>query len=132
MAEDKDKFVDVVTKLIELTQKNKIKWQSRDSSEVTKKYPNYRIEGLFTTNYKGKLLQLFQYRYKKPQDPFSVAFAAFSKEEWVTSVKLEIIDDYGNGLWQFPSINALSDLFSSVQYQLAGVKELIDNLLDEK
>lgn len=131
MIEDKIKYVDAVTKLIKLTQENKIKWESGNKQKLMKEKPDIQIESVFVAEYNDKRLRLYQCSYEKPKDALLEAFGGISKEEWVIDTRLEIIDSYENSLWKFPSINALSDLFRSIQYQVAGVKTLIDDLLKE-
>jgi hypothetical protein len=57
------------------------------------------------------------------------SIVSLAKTEWRKAVVLEFIDDNGNGLWAFPSVEALNDLMSAVQYQAAGVKDFLTELL---
>ena len=44
---------------------------------------------------------------------------------------LEIVDRSGAALWKFPNVSALNDLLYSVQNQVAGAKELLDDFMKE-
>jgi len=133
MTEEKNKFVDVIAKLIELTQKNKIKWEATDPKVVANNNPKYKIGQVFIAEHKGKWLRIHKYSFETTNDLSSVGFfIGQSKKSWETTFMLEITDERGNRLWKFPYINALGDLFSSIEYQAAGVIEFIDDILGEK
>jgi len=45
----------------------------------------------------------------------------------------KIIDEYyDQSLWTFPEVSALRDLWTSVKYQASGVKDLLDDLLQDE
>ena len=54
---------------------------------------------------------------------------------WISNAQiyLEIIDEYyDQSLWTFPEVSALRDLWTSVKYQASGVKDLLDDLLQDE
>lgn len=132
MTEKKDKFVEAVTKLIKLTQEGELQWRSGDISRY-----DIKVESVFITEYKDRLMRLYKYVYKVQQPgPFTLTHGIFgSKREypyWETSVKLEFIDSNGRTVWEFPSTPALFDLLEEVQYQVAEVDEFLDDIMAEK
>jgi len=48
---------------------------------------------------------------------------------WGSEVILEMVGESGRALWTFPNVNPLSDLLSSVQSQVAGVKDFFYKIL---
>jgi hypothetical protein len=51
---------------------------------------------------------------------------------WTTQIYLELVDDYGHTLWTFPEVSAVRDLLTAVKYQVSGVKDLLDDLLNDE
>ena len=52
---------------------------------------------------------------------------------WTAQIYVEIIDEYyDQSLWTFPEVSALRDLWTSVKYQASGVKDLLDDLLQDE
>lgn len=45
---------------------------------------------------------------------------------------LELIDDKGDAIWEFPSVPEMKDLGEAVKFQLSNVKEFIDSLFEDK
>ena len=136
MADKKDRFVEAVAKLIELTQDGTIEWESAELHRE-----DIKVESVFTAIYKDKLLRICKYRYKpKTPDPrFTISGSTttmfYGREEtpsWETSITLEFIDGYGLRLWKFPYTNALYDLLSAIQYSVAGVDEFLDELINDE
>jgi hypothetical protein len=67
-----------------------------------------------------------------PKSPFSSIEEYFRKPEFTYSdqVFLEIVDFTGVTLWMFPQLSALKDLYSSVSYQVADVKNFLEDILE--
>jgi hypothetical protein len=45
---------------------------------------------------------------------------------------LEMIGENDVTLWTFPKIEALADLFKAAKFQIAGVKNFLDGILNEE
>jgi hypothetical protein len=130
MSTEKNKWVDAVAKLIQLTQEGELKWTIDEPPTLFSKRPNTRVEVVFVAKYGEKSLRLYERRFQEEFIDFDeFEMRPVPKVEWRKVVVLEFIDDNGNGLWAFPSVEALNDLMSAVQYQVAGVKDFLTELL---
>lgn len=145
MADDKEtkkektKWVDAVTRMIELTQQGEMRWVPIEPYGMSEN--ENRTSAVFRSSYKDKTLRIYERKVHERQrvlddeDPLSVSITNLLKPKyqsvWVYQVVLEFIDGNGNTLWTFPKVSALRDLLSAVQYQAAGVNEFIDGLFEE-
>jgi hypothetical protein len=101
MATENEKLIDAIVRLIKGTQEGKITW-TVDKTLNTIRY---------VAEYKARWLRLSAEDYDYPN--------------------LEIIDNSGTTLWTFPSVSGLNDLLSSVRYQTADVKSLLNELIED-
>ena len=142
MADDKEKktekrkWVDAVTRMIELTQQGEMQWVPTPPNGISEK--ENRTSAVFRSSYKDKKLRIYERKVQERQlvdDDGGLASLALLRPKyqyvWVSQIVLEFIDGNGNTLWTFPRIGALRDLLSAVQYQAAGVNEFIDGLFEE-
>ncbi len=132
MAKERDKYVDVIAKLVQLTQEGKLTWSSSNPS-TTESVAGEQIESIFTTNYKRAKLRILRKRYKHEPNisPAFLGFGSGAGPRWITETVLDMIDDGNFQLWRFPNVGPIDDLFSAVQYQVAGVKSFIENVLQD-
>jgi hypothetical protein len=130
MSTEKSKWVDAVAKLIELTQEGGLKWTIDEPPASLSRRPDARVELVFVAKYGEKSLRLYERRFQEEFIDFNeFEMRPVPKTEWRKAVVLEFVDDNGNSLWAFPSVEALNDLMSAVQYQAAGVKDFLTELL---
>lgn len=141
MASDKDRFITLVAKLLGLTQDGGIKWEAKKPRPSLTNDPERAVDLVYTTYIQGKHLGLYQVKHKfEAPAPGSLAaamgdYSAYTRifgtppPKWKWDTILELIDDSGNCLWTFPSVSGLNDLFSAVQYQVAGVSEFLNDVL---
>ena len=124
-----DKWVDAVAKMLELTQRGKLKWTSAlwSPNNVLPSLSGGR-ETVFYATYKGKRLRLRELNFNSVA---SIAVGAKISSP-TSSVILEFVDSNGAGIWQFPPVKPLRDLLHAVQYQVAGVNEFLDEILGEE
>jgi hypothetical protein len=101
MATENEKLIDVIVRLIKGTQEGRIPWTVEKTSNTVR----------YTAVYKGRWLRLYQDEYDYPN--------------------LQIIDDSGTTLWTFPQVSGMNDLWSSVRYQTADVKSLLDEIIND-
>lgn len=113
-----DKFTKAVARLIELTQKGDIRWERGDPPDFTAS-GDY-AEVVFRAEYDGERLRVFRRRSKVALDE--------ERFDWVETPVLQVLDEDGKSLYQFPHMPALYDLIESVEYQVAGVGPLIEKL----
>lgn len=136
MDEERNKWIDVIAKLVRLTQEGKIRWSSESPSKPLFTKPDDKITVVYTTYYKGKSLRLYEKTSKARR--LSLRDIGTSKKlapneiRTVTRVYLEFYDrTFDQSLWTFPHVAPLRDLVTAVQFQVAGVKDFIDELLEE-
>lgn len=136
---EKDKWVDAVTKLIQLTQEGKLRWEAKPPSDPLKVKPDDKIEAVFVARHKGKALRLYRRLHKEvyrstPLEtilPNVYGRRSPGEEYWTSTIVLEFFDPVeGISLWSFPRVNVLDDLVSTVRYQVAGVKDFLNDLLE--
>ena len=139
MAEDTSKWIEAIAKLTKLTQDGELTWSSAPSSSVLTNDEAQQIESVFTAKYKNKKLRIYKKRFKVevPDPTFSAITVTwpFARKYpyWTAQIYLEIIDEYyDQSLWTFPEVSALRDLWTSVKYQASGVKDLLDDLLQDE
>ena len=136
MSEKQNKWVEAITKLIKQTQEGRIKWLPGKHDKESGR-DDLRIESVFITNYKNKTLRLYKYSYKVEVpglfDNIANVYSNMTRKYpyWTSSIALEFISDDGKSLWTFPDTNALNDLLGAVRYQVAGVDEFLDDILQE-
>jgi hypothetical protein len=99
MANEKNKWIDAVGKLITLTQERRLVWRASGS---------YNIE----TDYAGKTLRLYTVN-----------------EDGMSFSKLLLIEPASGVIWEFPYSEANEHLMEAARYQLVGVGEFLDDLL---
>jgi hypothetical protein len=136
MSEKQNKWVEAITKLIKYTQEGKIKWlPGSHDKEIGR--DDLRMESVFITKYKDSTLRLYKYSFKVEEpgllDSFSTVFSIkkLTYPYWTSSIALEFIGENGKNLWTFPSNNALNDLLEAVRYQVAGVDDFLNDILQD-
>jgi hypothetical protein len=144
MSEERNKWIDAVAKMIKLTQDGKIEWRQYSSTADLKEDASDVIEAAFISDYGGKKLRIHRrvFRDSRPTpkiigrgSPTSIFFSESVPEMEsyrASEVRLEFISPNGNALWTYPNVNGLSDLLSAVQYQVAGVKDFLDEILKDE
>jgi hypothetical protein len=130
MSNERNKWIDAVAKLIELTQDGELVWEAQEPPFSFSKRPNFSAEVVFVCKYGEKNLRLYEKRIHEEVDDFDeFEMRPFTKIEWKRIIVLEFVDANANSLWAFPKVEALKDLFSAVQFQVAGVKDFLAELL---
>jgi hypothetical protein len=138
MATEKNKWIDAAGKLLQLTQAGKLKWEPRDAPAYLNLEPDRkRVEVVYEAKYNNRKLRLYRLSYKveKPRSSLSafkdLALYVNPPEYpyWTTKTVLELLDQSGFGAWTFPETEVLDDLAAAIRYQVAGVKEFLDEIL---
>jgi hypothetical protein len=145
MPNEKNKWIDAVAKLLQLTQDRKLKWEPHSPPAYLNLQPDrQRVEVVYETQFNDKAIRLYQVTYKveRPRrDPYSITTLRlgqlggyFDQSEpdypyWAKKTVLELLDESGFGAWTFPQSDVLDDLFEAVTYQVAGVREFLDEIL---
>ncbi len=135
MEEKKDKTIEAIAKLIELTRNDQLTWESVDSDEVPRKMDEEFIDSVFTTIFDNKLLRLYKRRYKGPSMAAKITSiignVKASDLRWYEEIVLELTNESGHSLWSFPKADILKDLLKTIKYKASGADDLISKLLDE-
>lgn len=145
MATEKNRWIDAVGKLLQLTQVGELEWKPKDPPSYLNLQPDRkRVDVVYEGRYNDRKLRLYQLMYKveKPRDAagtFAIRALAvgsiFNQPEypdypyWTKKTVLELLDQSGFGAWTFPETELLDDLLAAVRYQAAGVKEFLDEIL---
>lgn len=129
---EKNRWVDAITRMIELTQEGKLRW----SAEYIPVPDNGdRTMLAFQARYKDKLIRLYKGEVRIEYDSLTLFREGLYRKElpnWATKVVLEFVNTDGETLWTFPEVDALSDLLSAVQYQVAGVGDFLDEIFSDE
>lgn len=129
----KNRWVDAISSMIELTQDGKLKWSvATNPNGITD--DTDRTSSVFQTSYKDKSLRLYEKRVPAKLNSISQSLFMVTGEQppkWYRSVILEFVGADGRSLWTFPDVDALSDLLTSVQYQVVGVHDFLNEIISE-
>jgi hypothetical protein len=122
-------FVNAVAKLNDLTRHGLIKWH---------RIPPVGLAGSIGTAYEtkqnGQKLRLVEYSPPRVRGSFQSPLSnervrgALEPRE----VVVEIVDDQGIPIYEFPKVQGITDLFDTVRYQIAGIEEFIKSLASDK
>lgn len=112
--------INLIEKLIELTQKNIIKWEISDKCPMLSDMEKY--DTIFMTEYLGQKLRVYKflYRHYRDEDEFY----------WLEEYKLEIFDEKNNTLFNFPTVPNTKDLLNAVMYQKSDVKDFYKKIME--
>ena len=139
MATEKNRWIDAVGKLLQLTQADELKWQPKDPPAYLNLQPDRkRVEVVYETRYKDRRLRLYEFSYKV-EEPRTSALSGLRElgaylnrpdyPYWTKKSVLELLDQSGFGAWIFPETEVLDDLLAAVRYQAAGVTQFLDDIL---
>lgn len=119
MPETNNQWIDAIAKLTELTQNGELKWGVDEFFEA----PG-AVSPAYTAVHNKRTLRLQKRRVAEDS-------GYFGRKEVRDIFTLEFVGPQGNSLWQFPEIDAIEDLFAAVQYQTAGVREFLNDILSK-
>jgi hypothetical protein len=145
MTEELNKWITAISKMIDLTQKNRLKWTPERPFPTLRTEKSDIIGPVYKTRYKNKYIRIYERQFidrrvkeRPPSGTFSMSELSsriFSPTEWEefvnTEINMDLIDRDDNKLSSFPKSLALKDLFSTVQYQASGVNEFLDDIINE-
>lgn len=129
-------MVEVVARIMRLTQKGKIVWKERNPQDlpILNRHSQEYVLIVFETVYNDAKLRLYERHhntYAPARRGLLPAFAS-DKEKEESEVILEIIGENDLAVWSFPDVNPLNHLLSTVQYQVGGVKKFVDHILEDR
>ncbi|HVH78183.1 MAG TPA: hypothetical protein VM782_02235 [Stellaceae bacterium] len=122
----KDEVVAAIAKLNDLTRQRIVSWRVTDPLRLG---PSFGAG--YQADYEGRRLRIIEYKPPRVQGSFigmTSVNAALGLPPQPDRV-LEIVDEDGIPLFEFPKVQGVSDLFESVRAQQADVEGLIKSLL---
>lgn len=118
---EQNQLIRMVAHLNELTQENKLQWQSVYEPSSSIYLGRDKIIGaVFESEFSGKHLRIYEEQSKYWHDEESYS--------WSPRLVFAFVDINGNNEWESPNVPGLYDLFESVRYQSAGVNEFLNNM----
>jgi len=118
----RDKIIEAIAKIIELTRANILSWDAVNSTAVKEKNSNDIISSVFSTLYREKKLRIFKRQYLSHYQ---------GSIDWFEEVVLEIVDTQTSSLWTFPKEAIINDLLRTIKFKKSGADDFIDSLLEE-
>jgi hypothetical protein len=136
MSTEKNKWIDAVGKLLTLTQEGQLAWTTSEPPASLNSLPHKRVDVIYQTRYKERDLRLYELHYKveKPKGPLVNILNQFDDRQypyWTKITVLELLDENGLSAWTFPNMEVIGHLLAAVKYQVAGVKDFLDEILAE-
>lgn len=134
MEESIDRELEAILNLIKLTQNGTVIWQAAKPWGDLVENESTKYTSVMLCKYMDKRLRLFieHMRIDKPSPYVYSAILGYPDQKypyWTADTVLEITNVEGQSLWRFPNKPATRDLLAAVKYQVAGVKEVLDSLL---
>jgi hypothetical protein len=125
--------LDAVVKLMELTQKGKLKWRPGEANESMKIEADDRIDSVYVTEYNGRRLEI----YRRTWTVYQAAGAQLGysdlpdfERRLQEQVVLRLATPEGS-FWTFPQNGALQDLMNAVAFKVTDAKGFLDEILSE-
>jgi len=110
---DHNRWILLVSKLLEATQQNKIRWN---------------VVELPGTRHREKMIKYETYFMNQK---FRVRKEVIASEPMMgPEITLTFIDEAGREIYVVPPVEGLEDLVEAVQFQVAGIDQFLKNLVD--
>ena len=130
MAKQDEKLVELVAKLIELTQESSLNWIVVEANKDSEPGFTKTIGAVFQTFYKGKYLRTYKREYDNTEE--NHMYNMFTHQpSYSIDIVLEIVDKDGRPIWSFPHVTGITDLYGAISYRVAGVEKFIDDVLSD-
>jgi hypothetical protein len=130
MSAHRNKWIEAVAKLIQLTQDRELVWTAQEPPLSFSKRPDFGVDLVFVCKYGERNLRLYEkYIRENVEESDEWEMRPVTRAEWKKRVVLEFVDANGNSLWAFPALEILNDLATAVQYRVAGVRDFLAELL---
>src|SRR5205807_10434996 len=121
--ESSSRWTEAVLKLTKLTREGRITWTR--SVPPPRKPTDFSIsfvtEETFVAEYDNQRLR-FRRRFNSLNVLMTTQGGAYT-------YALEIVDEKGETIWTFPTVEALADLYQAISYHQAGIGKFVDRLL---
>ena len=120
MIED-NKISRFILELIKKTKKNVVQWNESHYSPTLPDGSERLVDLAYSCEIGDKNFRLFKYNIKHYRDEY--------EWDWSERIKLELIDNQGNSIYEFPYEYSLYDLYNAVRESTSGIDEFIDEFL---
>ncbi len=128
MAKQDEKLVELVAKLIELTQESTLTWSIvKPSNDIEQGFTKL-VGSVFEAKYQNKNLRIYKVEHDNTEENHMLNMY-MHQPSYSVAIKLEFVDRYGNSIWSFPRITGIVDLYKTIAYETAGVDEFINSVL---
>jgi hypothetical protein len=125
MYDSDEKITTLLVKLNRLTSLEKINWTVEPPPRSIVRGTDDHIPIYMSAFYKGRVFGLFLQRYQSFDGDHERLY-------WSERVVLAILDHDDNLLWEIANnSSALFDLFETVRRKVAGVDDIIDDLIND-
>lgn len=111
--------VEIVDKLIELTQHNQVIWTIVDATPPMIG-PDSRVDLVYITSHIGRNIRVYKQHFKYYLDEERYA--------WDEQMKVEFVDDYGNLLGELPRTPNAYELLKTIQFQNPSINSFYTDL----
>lgn len=113
--------VEIIEKLIELTQHNEIIWTSIAPSSFMLG-PDSRVDVVYVASYIGRNIRIYHQQFKYYLDE--------ERYTWDEQVKFEFIDDSGSIMAELPRTANSYNLLKSIQFQNPKINNFYNDLFN--
>lgn len=127
LTKQQQKWIPAIMKLIQLTQKQKLKWKTELPPDTLQKR---KIDLVYSTQFKDSKLRLYRLNDKYERLGYISYFDLFRppKSEPASGVVLELVDSEEDSVSEISKIEGLDDLLKAVKSQTTA---FVDSFLDE-
>lgn len=123
---DNEKYTKAIGKILRDTIDDKIKWWVISKDEVNNDIRPNLTSQIFETEYGGKTLRTYSYKYSPPAVSASMNYYTISNV-------LEMVDNEGTSYWRFPISGSLvSDLISTINAKINDVDGFLNKILNDE
>ena len=119
-------FVDAIAKLNDMTRRKILVWKTIDRPG------DGQITASYSCVFEGRTLRITEYQRSDTRSEWARKMYDPPSGQPKPRYVLEIVDDMGNSIYEFPNVQGISDLFSSVRAQSTDVEGLIRSLLSKQ
>ena len=119
---DSKKVTALIVKLIRETKEGNIVWRTSNTL-VQFNGGSELLYKVYVANYKSRFFRIYKYRDRHYTD--------IDTYGWTERTQLDITDAKSNPEWSFPEEQAVRDLYDTVRFQVAGVSQLLNDILDD-
>jgi len=112
--------IKAILTLSKMTADNQLKWKISSSRNITEKES---VSGrIYETKFDNRIFVIYRFNssYYHPEHD----------EYFPTQYhKLEVFDEYGNLIWEFPKSSEVGDLYNIVRKRVENIDELLNNII---